>query len=393
MELGMNNVATVWDAHGASAPDAVVEAAAGSGLALRVVPLEQWDAAISSFDGVCQEQLAAFAMARWPGVKLEPLLFQLDSKIVGGALIMIQPLPLRLGSIAVVKWAPMLADAARPDALALYGRMVESLTEEYAVRRRLMLSILPHAEPVGGNQQYDLLMQRGFRPGARLLFPNRYIVNLRLDDAEQRKSFAQKWRYHLNKADKAGLSFEHVDASHRVRFDALYEQMVDRKKFPDHSAYDTVPALMALPEALRPELFFVTHEGQDVAGAIIFKAGARAVYLYGATTASALDLRAGYFLHWHIIRWLRDNTRASWYDLGGTDGFQGLHQFKKGMVGDRGVIVPVPSVANYAGHLWPRLLGEGAFAARELVHTASRFVDRLRPDRAKPDQKRDGADQ
>jgi hypothetical protein len=393
MELGMSNVATTWGAHSAPASAAAAQALAGPPLALRTVSLDKWDESIAGFDGVCQEQLAAFATARWPGVKLEPLLFQLDQQVVGGALIMIQPLPLRLGSIAVVKWAPMLKDATRPDAQALYGRMVEVLVDEYAVRRRLMLSILPHAEPVGGNQQYELLLARGFRPGARLLFPNRYIVNLRLDDAEQRKSFAQKWRYHLNKADKAGLSFEHVDASQRPRFDALYEQMVDRKKFPDHSAYDTVPALMALPEALRPELFFVTHEGQDVAGAIIFKSGARAVYLYGATTASALELRAGYFLHWHIIRWLRDNTRASWYDLGGTDGFQGLHQFKKGMVGDRGVIMPVPSVANYAAHLVPRLLGEGAFAARELVHTASRFVDRLRPDRAKPDQKRDGAEQ
>lgn len=389
----MSNVAATWSAQGAQASAVAAEAPAGPPLALHAVPVAEWDETIASFDGVCQEQLAAFAMARWPGVTLEPRLFKLENQVIGGALVMIQPLPLRLGSIAVVKWAPMLKDASRPDALSLYGRMVAALVDEYAVRRRLMLSILPHAEPVGGTEQYDLLVQRGFRPGSGLLFPNRYIVNLRLDDAEQRKSFAQKWRYHLNKSDKAGLSFEHVDASHRPRFDALYEQMVDRKKFPDHSAYETVPALMELPEALRPELFFVTHEGQDVAGAIIFKAGARAVYLYGATTASALDLRAGYFLHWHIIRWLRDNTQASWYDLGGTDGFQGLHQFKKGMVGDRGVIVPVPTVVNYAAHPVPRLLGEGAFAAREVLQRLARFVDRLRPDRAKPDQKRDEAEQ
>jgi hypothetical protein len=142
--------------------------------------------------------------------------------------------------------------------------------------------------------------------------------------------------------------------------------------------------------ALRPELFLVGHQGEVVAGAIIFKAGDRAVYLYGATSAAALELRAGYWLHWHIIRWLRDNTRARWYDLGGTDGFQGLHQFKKGMVGDRGLITPVPPVANYAHHPWPRLIGEAAFAGRELAHRLNRVVDRLRPDRAKPDQKRQG---
>jgi hypothetical protein len=351
---------------------------------------ETWDAAIAGFDDVCQEQLMVFAAARWPGVVQEPLLFLEGDEVVGGCLVMVQPLPLKLGAIAVAKWAPMLARANRPDALLVYSRMIDLMVAEYAERRGMMLSVLPRAALGPRNDQYEHLTSRGFRPGATLLFPDRYIVNLRLGDDELRKSFHQKWRYHLNKADKAGLAFERADASRRPEFDALYHQMVDRKKFPDHSAYDTVPALMAIADpALRPELFFVRREGKVVAGAIIFKAGERAVYLYGATGAEALDLRAGYFLHWHIIRWLRDNTAARWYDLGGTDGFQGLHQFKKGMVGERGVIAPVPPVANYAARLWPRLVGEAAFAGRELAHTLGRRLDRMRPDRANPDQRRE----
>ena len=43
---------------------------------------------------------------------------------------------------------------------------------------------------------------------------------------------------------------------------------------------------------------------ERVAGAVIFKAGDRAAYLYGATSAAALELRAGYLLHFHIIGWL-----------------------------------------------------------------------------------------
>ena len=359
--------------------------------ALTLVKLapEVWDAAIAHFDDVCQEQLMVFAAARWPGVVQEPVLFMEGNEVVGGCLVMVQPLPLKLGSIAVAKWAPMLARSNRPDALLVYSRMIDLLVAEYAERRGMMLSVLPRAALGPRNDQYEHLTGRGFKVGAKLLFPDRYIVNLRLSDEEQRKSFHQKWRYHLGKAEKAALSFERADPSRRPEFDTLYHQMVDRKKFPDHSAYDTVPALMDIADpALRPELFFVRHKGQVVAGAIIFKAGDRAVYLYGATSAHALELRAGYFLHWHIIRWLRDNTPARWYDLGGTDGFQGLHQFKKGMVGERGIIAPVPPVANYAAHLWPRLIGEAAFAGRELAHRLARHLDRLRPDRANPDQRR-----
>ena len=54
----------------------------------------------------------------------------------------------------------------------------------------------------------------------------------------------------------------------------------------------------------------------------VFKAGDTAVYLFGATNDAALPLRAGYFMHWRIIGWLRESTNARWYDLGGTDGQQ-----------------------------------------------------------------------
>jgi len=348
-----------------------------------------WDIAVTDFDGVCQEQLYVFARTRWPSVEHEALLFRKDGEVVGGVLVMIQPLPLRLASIAVSKWGPLLRDEKRADAAEIYASMIDALVDEYATRRKLMLSVLPRAALGGVNPESEHLWQRGFRRGSQLLFPNRYIVNLRLSDEEQRKSFHQKWRYHLNKADKAGLTFERAEADRLPDFETLYLAMTDRKKFPDHSAYETVPGLMAIEdERLRPELFFVRHGEEIVGGAIVFKAGDRAVYLYGATNDKALPLRAGYFLHWHVIRWLRDNTRADWYDLGGTDGFQGLHQFKKGMVGERGVITPVPPVANYASALAPFVFGLGAFAARDAFHHARRILDGLRADRAKPNQAR-----
>jgi hypothetical protein len=361
--------------------------------ALAVVADDAWEASVASFDGVCQEQLPAFVRNRWPGLAHEPVLFSAGGEIVGGSLVMIQHLPLRAGAIAITKWAPMLKRADGPDALAAYAGMIEALVAEYAQRRKMMLSVLAQSSLGAEAPEYDYLLRRGFRAGAGTPFAARYVVRLRLSDEEQRKSFEQKWRYHLNKSEKAGLSFERGGPEGRGEFDALYELMVDRKKFADHSAYETVPALLAMQnEALRPELFFVRHGGEIIAGAIIFKAGDRAVYLYGATAARALPLRAGYFLHWNIIRWLRDNTRANWYDLGGTDGFQGLHQFKKGMVGSAGVITELPRAANYAAYAVPRLIGEAAFAAREGVRTAGRFVTRLRADRARPDQRQPARD-
>ncbi|MGV8834331.1 MAG: lipid II:glycine glycyltransferase FemX [Devosia sp.] len=360
-------------------------------LQTRVVSGQEWDRTIAGFDEVCQEQLYAFAIARWPHVKHEPMLFMLNGEVVGGSLMMVQPLPLNLGHIAVSKWGPMLADISRPDADAIHSGMIEALIADYADKRGHMISILPCARVDPTNNAYDRLEARGFKRGSQLLYPNRYIVNLQLDDAAQRKSLNQKWRYHLNKSEKIGLSFEHAGPERLVEFDTLYTAMTDRKQFSDHSAYDTVASLMKLDDALRPELFFVRHEGEVVAGALIFKTGDRAVYLYGATNDKALPLRAGYFMHWNIIVWLRENTRARWYDLGGTDGFQGLHQFKKGMVGDAGVIDLVPPVANYASNPIAFLLGTAAFMARDQLYHAKRIIAGWRNPKTKPTMARKGA--
>ena len=360
-------------------------------LETRIIDGAEWDRTIAGFDEVCQEQMHAFAVTRWPSVTQEPMLFLLDGEIVGGALIMVQSLPLGLARIAVSKWAPMLKDAARPDAEAIHAGMAEAMMAEYANGRGQMLSVLPRASIDTVNREYERLVARGFKRGSELGFPDRYIVNLRLSDEEQRKSFHQTWRRQLNKSEKAGLSFEHAGSDRIADFETLYTAMTDRKQFSDHSAYETVPALMAIevPE-LRPELFFVRHEGELVAGALIFKAGDRAVYLYGATNDKALPLRAGYFMHWHIIRWLRDNTRATWYDLGGTDGFQGLHQFKKGMVGEAGVIRPVPPVANYASRPLAYLLGTGAFAARDALYAIRRAIAGWRNPKTRATQAKPG---
>jgi len=353
-----------------------------------IVTPQEWDRFAAGFDGAVQEQLCAYAETRWPSARPEPMLFSHDGEVIGGALMMIQRLPLGITSMSVCKWGPIFKDATRRDAAAIYPGMIDALVAEYAVDRGMMLSVLPRASTdPSHNWQYDHLISRRFRKGSTLLFPNRYIVNLRLSDADQRKSFEQKWRYHLNKADKAGLSFEHAGAERLDEFDVLYHAMTDRKNFADHSAYATIPALLAAESpALRPELFFVRHEGEVVAGAVIFKAGDTAVYLFGATNNQALPLRAGYFLHWNIIRWLRDNTRAKWYDLGGTDGFQGLHQFKKGMVGSAGVITPVPPVANFAARPFVMLLGENAFAARDAYYAFRRWLDVRLSGKAKPNQ-------
>ena len=342
-----------------------------AGMALldhKVVSGESWDRAVSGFDGICQEQVFAYARRRWPGVALEPVLFSERGVTLGGALVMLQDLPLGLATIALTKWGPFLANNRAADADQTMGRIVDTLVAEYADRRGMMVSIMPKVEAGEDNAVAALLAGRGFRPGVGVKYPLRYVVDVTLDDEARMAAFGQKWRYNLRKSMKAGLEFEIGTPDRIGRFMDLYQAMSERKLFPDFSGIDTVEALMAMPDGTaRPELFFVNHQGRTVAGAVIFSAGDTACYLYGATDDAALDLRAGYFMHWHTIRWLRDNTRATLYDLGGTDGFAGLHQFKSGMVGEAGHISPLPPVMNHATHWRAYAAGTAAYKGREMV--------------------------
>src|SRR5690606_11594652 len=103
----------------------ILPASGVTSVASRAVGPDEWDRVVSGFDTVCQEQIHGFAATRWPGVTLEPRLFESDGKVVGGALMMIQRLPLGVGSIAISKWAPMLADSGHPRASAIYDGMVD----------------------------------------------------------------------------------------------------------------------------------------------------------------------------------------------------------------------------------------------------------------------------
>jgi hypothetical protein len=348
-----------------------------------------WDRFAVTCDGAVQEQLAAFARSRWPAFNLEPWIFSKPGNAIGRALVMVRPLRMKLGQVAICKWGPLLKDETSDDVPMQHRLMTAALRQIYAGQRGMMLSIMPRAEPAPDNSAWSNLQTLGFRPGAELRYPARYLVNVRLDGDAAIRSLEQKWRYNLRQSFRHGLRFEAGEPQQLGEFDALYKAMSDRKRFADHSAYGSFDRFMEeiVPEA-RPRLFFVRKDGELVAGAVVLTCGRTAVYLYGATNAAALPLRAGYFMHWHIIAWLRENTQAQWYDLGGTDGFNGLHQFKKGLVGDSGFVSPVPPVMNCADTLRARLAGGLAHAVYGGVQKLKFHAGNWRHGFARPDQKR-----
>ncbi len=364
-----------------------------SSLSIKEVQSEQWDKTITNFSDLRQEQLAIFINNRWPKLDTQYCLFEkkLDTnnkEAIAGAAVMIARVPFLGSGVAIIKWGPMLKDCADPESsFSNYQACINLLIQRYAVEQNLLLSILPSTFAEPREWQETSLVEKGFSQGKDLSFPDRYYVNLTIDTESQRKSYASKWRYHLKKSEQEDLVFVHDTSDQNLEiFMDLYRVMADRKQFPDYSAIETLPILMSIEDKkLRPELFLITKSTVTVAAAIIFKSSDSAVYLYGATSDEALPLRAGYFMHDRIIQWLSGNTHAKWYDLGGNDGFSGLHQFKKGMVGQHGSITQVPAIYTYGHSIKSRTIGRGLFLLKDIKTTLQQRVEKWRSQLATAD--------
>ncbi len=327
-----------------------------------------WDQIAAQFDDVVHEQTHFFNTLRWGENKVENVIFRVGDKIVGGASVIIIPIPLSTTGLAIVKWGPLWRKHGHQPNLADLKSMLHLLQKEFADVRGFYLTIMPHADPEYSKDICDHLKALRFKTGATLPAPERYLVNVDQSVDDLRKSLDQKWRYNLKKAEKNNFEIEFSTRDKAFDdFIDLYAKMLDRKQFMDTSAIHTLKALMQNGnEALRPSIVLVSHNDKVIAGGVFDLSGERATYLYGASDNQAVSLKAGYAMHWWIASHLCTLPHNRMYDLGGNDGDRGLHQFKKGFVGKTGSICQTPPAYHYASNRRARLLGRAIFQAKEL---------------------------
>ena len=288
------------------------------------------------------------------------------------ALAVVATLPVIGLGLAYIKFGPLWrchGETVRPQVLSL---ALEALKQEIAIKRRLFLRVLPPADPNYKDQWNAALDHIGFVSGAKLPNPERYLVNLELTEEEQLASLGSKWRANLNKVPAGQLDIREVDLKTGLPvFISLYKKMVERKRFDDRHGVDDLPAIAeAEGDALGMRLFMASHDGKPVVGSIIVGPGERVSVPFSATSEKALELRAGYALRWEIMKRLQ-GTKARWLDLGGAEGDQGLHHYKLGNVGKRGVVASIPGEFDFAPNALASSAAKAIGLGRELTKLAA----------------------
>jgi CelD/BcsL family acetyltransferase involved in cellulose biosynthesis len=77
-------------------------------------------------------------------------------------------------------------------------------------------------------------------------------------------------------------------------------------------------------------VMLVSHRGRNIAGAVFFMFGQRAMYKFGASDLRYQHLHPNYLLFWHVVQWLGCNGYKEICFGRTAEGNQGLMQFKDG---------------------------------------------------------------
>ena len=332
-----------------------------------------WNLALADFNDGHYEQAASGADRQEAG-HTSHLILRDHGAAVAGARVAVYALPGWGRGMALVRFGPFWRRRGQPVLPDIYRATIAALVQEYCDRRGHSLVIRPRPNPDFYSVESGMLNNLGFVVRHPLPAPARYCADVSLDEEAQLKNFDQKWRYNLRQAQKHNFDIAFCDTEAEVAaFRQLHDQMTARKVL-DRAArgmIDSLDDLARLPEPIRMRLVLVRHGGETIAGATVGVVGDTAFYVLGATNETALKLKAGYAMQWWIMRWLAGQN-IRWYELGGT-GDPGIRQFKKGLIGKRGVVLETAELERWTNSS-ARIATDVVYLLRDARNFVSRWL-------------------
>jgi lipid II:glycine glycyltransferase (peptidoglycan interpeptide bridge formation enzyme) len=222
--------------------------------------------------------------------------------------------------------------------------LLAAIREKARERGAILLKIDP-AVPQPAPELLEFLRGEGFRLASEGKnfegVQPRFVFRLDISPSEEELLAAmhQKTRYNIRLAQKKGVTIRQGTRDELAVFYAVLKETTERDNFlvRDFSYFETLYDLL-VPAGFG-ELFLAEYEGRVVAGTFAFLAGAKAWYIYGASSNADRNVMPNYLIQWEMIRWARERG-CTLYDFRGVSGdltednpLYGLYKFKKGWGG------------------------------------------------------------
>jgi lipid II:glycine glycyltransferase (peptidoglycan interpeptide bridge formation enzyme) len=262
-----------------------------------------------------------------------------DGSIRAAAQVLVRRLPYGFGRIAYVPRGPAVDFADR----ALVAELLAALRGLAAERDVISLKIEPEAldGPVAAE-----LAALGLEPAPPVQMRSSIWVDVSASDDELLARQKQKTRYNIRLAAKKGVTVSRASVDGLDDWYRMYEVTARRDGFVIHDLEYYRSILEILEPRDMAALLLAHHDGDLLAGIIVFAFGAKAQYMYGASGNQKRNLMAPYLLQWEGMRWARERG-ARIYDLWGipdrleeNEELWGVYRHKRGYGGE---------IVRYAG--------------------------------------------
>lgn len=209
-------------------------------------------------------------------------------------------------------------------------------------RGALALKIDPEIEETNSDV-VGLLKGNGFLVNKKQVQPRAtFLLDITRDTDTLLASFDEKTRYNIRLAEKKGVQIKHESNINGVEhFYRMYTETSSRDRFLIHPREYYFKVKEYLIDKDLAEIFVAYFRGVPVASVVIFKFGEKIWYMYGASIGIYRNVMPNHLLHWHVIKWAKENGYKS-YDLWGIPAnpkeshpLYGVYRFKKGFNGER----------------------------------------------------------
>lgn len=260
--------------------------------------------------------------------------------LIAGTQIMLRGLPFNLGTMA---YLPMGPYASSDDQLERLWKAVDRrLKDEGAAFLKWEPGIFE-----GGLPDIE---RWGFRESPQTIQPpNTILIDISEEDEHILARMSQSTRRKVRLSQRKGVRYYEATIDDIDTFCGMMQTTGERNEFGVHEpdyyrmAYD-----LFVPDNTAA-LILAEHEGDPLAGIMVFAQGETAWYLYGASTNNKRNLMATYGVQWAAIQWAKRHG-VRHYDMWGipdedeatledefqerTDGLWGVYGFKRGWGGE-----------------------------------------------------------
>ncbi len=302
----------------------------------------QWDAFVAAHPRAHVLQQAAWGEhKRHFGWQVERVaLTDEHTEIVAGAQILLRRLPV-MGSMAYVPMGPLVTSDDQ------WKSMWEAIDRRV---KRVGAAFLKWEPGIYRNEPQPDFVQMGFRESPQTIQPPRTIlVDISGEDETILARMNQGARRKIRQSQKNDVRYFEGSSEDVATFNEMIQKTGSRNEFGVHEARYYQLAYDLFVREGDAALILAEHEGDPLAGIMVFAKGKTAWYLYGASSDVKRNMMASYGVQWQAIRWAKARGCTT-YDLWGipdaepelleaefeqrSDGLWGVYGFKRGWGGE-----------------------------------------------------------